>query len=121
MMAPDNTISANTTYRRGRAITQTINRPSSRIDQVAEQLGLAERTEYMRSGWNFGETDEAFLSMYPAARGPDGRRRRARPADPISPEASDQPPLKALCRWFGTIQKGRDRSLVPRCDRRSSV
>jgi hypothetical protein len=52
-----------------------IDRLSQRIDDLAEELGLAVRPVY-RVWLDFGESDEEFLARYPDARGPDGRRRK---------------------------------------------
>ncbi len=48
--------------------TQTINRLSLRIEQLAEQLGRAERPTY-KVFLDFGESDEEFYARYPEARG----------------------------------------------------
>ena len=48
--------------------TQTINRLSLRIEQLAEQSGRAERPTY-KVFLDFGESDEEFYARYPEARG----------------------------------------------------
>lgn len=59
-------------------VTKTqIDRLSQRIDLVAEQLGLAQRAEYVVC-LDFGEPDKEILARYTDARGPDGRRRSRR-------------------------------------------
>jgi hypothetical protein len=54
-----------------------IEKLSSRIDQVAEQLGLAAPITYRVWLVFDGESDEEFFARHPDARGPDGRRRKA--------------------------------------------
>jgi len=51
-----------------------INKLAQRIDQVAEQLGLAVRPTYVVWLSFHGETDEAFYARHPDAR---GRRHKA--------------------------------------------
>jgi len=50
-------------------------RLSQRIDQVAEQMGLAQRIEYRVWLVFQGESDAAYVARHPDAMLPDGRRR----------------------------------------------
>jgi hypothetical protein len=54
-----------------------IDKLSSRIDEVATQLGLAVRPQYVVWLVFDGESDEDFFARHPDARGPDGQRRKA--------------------------------------------